>query len=992
MNPEWKQTCLVRKAFGGLENLIRIRVRDMSDGNVEVYVDDEALKCVKSEEGFQYEYWISEDKEPCEIQIRCVCDGKSVQTTATLKKPKHYTVYLNHLSHHDPGYTDLMSHVFLRHYRWIDQVLDEMDKRDHYPEDARLRITIEQFWSLDYYLKHAPAERTDKLIQRVKRGDIELTALFGNMITEQLGHEESYQILYDAAAFAKKCGVTLKTAMHNDVPGISWGMCRCLCDCKIPYLNAAFPPYYDWGYENLVSFWDSQAAYGYKGPGACFWCSPNGEKVLLWNTNSYEQTKSSSHWLEERLDQLEEFGYPFETYKETVKVSNIDNSCYSGEYADFVAQWNEQYEFPHLISGTNTAFFDALCKEIEEKKIEIPHISGEMPGQDYPLGAMSMASITSTALRTQHKAVVAEKLLTVTEEYHQTRPYDQVLKEVWYDLLISDDHAYGHQFPAGPSMRASYWEKGSYAMRAEANTHDLVDKAMSSLTDRIDSGSDDSLKLLVFHPGQTRETRGVKVAMRELDNCGTEIFTDNHDKTALKGYLLDHRRRVNPEEKFWKKGEFELIDIETGRSVPYFIQEQKWDDAEYDAPERAGLGSGTNRYGFFEHPGGMKQVLHFVAQDLPPFGYRCYSLVKRETSHALSSPGPCKELNNGIYRICTDKRGICSVKDLRSGDELLDLNSPHRLGEVLVRNKREETAHVMKVKKTETRQNDVYGEIKLYGEIDGAYEVSVTVSLWQGNDRIFLDLHLLKGAKPLQTMFIAFPFAGNGFRYESVLSEQEPANHIVPGGQSDFLTVKDYVHVKGSDILWSSSDTGVVSLGGLKKGYLSPAHSCIMEQETHLPFKEDAFCSGSVYAMLSCNNFGTNFMCSQVFRGVYHFSFGVNKGVTDEIAALWGECEQNPVVTQFTDRNKGDLPPAASLIDTGLLHCLTVKRREDGSGYLVRLWNHGKTTKPVRLWYKGQEITEFVVCNGLEEELGFSQHVEIAPNDVLTLKFQKPDY
>lgn len=127
------------------------------------------------------------------------------------------------------------------HYGWIDAVLDEMDKRQDYPEDAKLRITIEQFWSLDYYLKHAPQERVDKLIGYIKSGDIELTALYANLITEQLGHEECYRALYPAYKFAKECGVSLYSASHCDIPGASWGLCRALCDAGIHFLAVDFP-------------------------------------------------------------------------------------------------------------------------------------------------------------------------------------------------------------------------------------------------------------------------------------------------------------------------------------------------------------------------------------------------------------------------------------------------------------------------------------------------------------------------------------------------------------------------------------------------------------------------------------------------------------------------------------------------------------------------------------------------------------------------------
>ena len=97
-----------------------------------------------------------------------VYTGSTAEKTFSLRRPEHYTIWIEQHSHHDPGYTDLMSHVFRRHCEWIDAILDEMDKRDGYPEDARLRITAEQFWSFDHYLRTAPPERAEKLVSRGK--------------------------------------------------------------------------------------------------------------------------------------------------------------------------------------------------------------------------------------------------------------------------------------------------------------------------------------------------------------------------------------------------------------------------------------------------------------------------------------------------------------------------------------------------------------------------------------------------------------------------------------------------------------------------------------------------------------------------------------------------------------------------------------------------------------------------------------------------------
>lgn len=537
-------------------------------------------------------------------------------------------------------------------------------------------------------------------------------------------------------------------------------------------------------------------------------------------------------------------------------------------------------------------------------------------------------------------------------------------------------------------MKASYWEKGSRAFRAEADVHDVHDKALASIADRVEKTNAD-LRLIVFNPSSVSVSKGCEAAMREFDNCGTKLYYSNDNPEMLKGYILNNRRRVNPEEDYWNDGLFDLVDTATGKSVPYYIDDLNWDDPHYYAPESFGLGSGTERYGFFEKPGGMKRILRFVAEDLPPFGYKVYDLVKKDTSRA-ENPSKVRAIDNGIYKISVDKKGIKSIIDKRSGKELLDKKSPYRLGDVLVRIARNRDAEKMTVVKTDVKQNSICGEIKLYATLDGAHEIVVRVLLWNGVDRIDTALHILHSAKPLQTMFMAFPFVGKGFKYEGTLCEIEPVKDAVPGAQSDFLSVKDYVRVKDSNILWNSKDTGVVALGELWPGYISPAHSCVMKDEQHYPLTEEQLSrSGNIFAMLTANNFGTNFMCSQSFDGVYKFSFGAYVGeLDDSFCALWGDSEQNPPVTQFTDRTKGGLPVCQSLITCDGFHCLMLKLSDDKQHYIARFWNHASDKEALSVKIKGTEITEFSVCDVFGNELESAKAVSVEPESVITVKFK----
>ena len=136
-----KQTPLIRQSENGTENLLRITLSGF-DGAADVFAGGvPASRGLKA--GETAEVWIKEPEDASEILIRADAGGSTAEKTFSLRRPEHYTIWIEQHSHHDPGYTDLMSHVFRRHCEWIDAILDEMDKRDGYPEDARLRIVFE---------------------------------------------------------------------------------------------------------------------------------------------------------------------------------------------------------------------------------------------------------------------------------------------------------------------------------------------------------------------------------------------------------------------------------------------------------------------------------------------------------------------------------------------------------------------------------------------------------------------------------------------------------------------------------------------------------------------------------------------------------------------------------------------------------------------------------------------------------------------------------
>jgi len=977
-----RQTVFLRRGEDGkLENLIRLCVQAEEQEHCRACAaGKEAASSLKPGENL-IELWIDEPKTEAELTVAVCCGEEETAARTTVRPVRHWEVYFLQWSHHDIGYTDLPSHVLDRHCRWYDEALEQLDAMKDMPFETRPRIVTEQFWSLDEYLRRADPEKKEKMYRYIRSGDIEVTALYGNLITEQLGHEECCRALYPAQSLAQKLGVKLDTAAHNDIPGVSWGLCRALCDSGIRYFVPDFPDYYHWGGRDMRSFWDDAQIWDYRGPGAFYWEAQDGKRLMLWSGRHTDgnPVNGTFDWLESCLEEMDGGGYPYDTIRLQGKGGTTDNSPYIASYARSAAKWNEQYAYPRIIIGTNHMFFEAFEAELAGKGLTLPVVRGELPGQDYPLAAMSMAQITSTARETHVRLTAAEKLLALADGDPLLTDACGRVKECYRDLLLADDHAYGYHFPAGPAMRASYWEKGARAMRCEADVHDLLNKAMASIADRI-GAPDDEYRLVVFNISGQSGHLPVETPMRPLDNCGTEIRWGNREPDTLKGYILNNRRHTVLETEFMD-GRFELIDMTSGESVDYQIDRVTFDKPEAYAAERDGLGHGTRRYGFFEDPCGLLSTLRFVAEDMPPYSYRAYRLKRREKARAcMTVESEEMHIQNEIYDVRADEGGVVSIIDRRDGAQLLDADCPYRLGDLLIRYANEKQPEIAGVERIRGWIGPVCEALELELRHDNLPQARVRLALWRKTDRIDVSVRILKDAKPLQTVIAAFPFAGSGIRYQGVLNDMEPVNDFMPGSQSDFLDVQDWAMAKGSGALLSSVHTASMSLGGLHDGYVSPAHRCVAEYGDHAPLTAADYGRGWMFPVLSANNFGTNFMCSQVFDGVYRFGICRAADAGDDRRALLGESMMLGAQTILTDRTRGILPAQAQLLDVGRLQCLTLKRREAGEGYVVRLWNHSDQPQTPQMILNGKRC-RLTPLDALERPV--CRSTEMAPREAV---------
>src|ERR1700690_1319889 len=179
------------------------------------------------------------------------------------------TIYIMPSSHWDLGFLAPPEEILPRLKPHIDEVIANAKA------DPEFRWTIESAWQVREWLDRTPEPaKIQEFVDLVNKGQIQLSASFGSMHTEFMGAEELNRIAYDMAAIEKRLGVHTDFAMMDDVPGFTLRLPQILARSGIRhFVNGA----------NLFLYGGTSLTPG-KMP--FYWQSPDGSKVLTWQTQS----------------------------------------------------------------------------------------------------------------------------------------------------------------------------------------------------------------------------------------------------------------------------------------------------------------------------------------------------------------------------------------------------------------------------------------------------------------------------------------------------------------------------------------------------------------------------------------------------------------------------------------------------------------------------------------------------------------------------------
>ena len=387
------------------------------------------------------------------------------------------TVYVCNHTHTDIGFTDYQDLCFRQHAAFIDQALDLIEATDGHPAEARYKWTCETTGPLMRYLRAAGTGQIDRFRHWHDKGRIDVAAMQYNL-TPLLNVEQMHRSLYPLRALRDEFGLTVQSAMQDDVNGVSWLFADLLADLGITFYTAAINPI--------------RGARPKPFPGAFWWEGPSGKRVLAWNGYHYLFGRSQAglgnfdlvdrllpRWVEQ-LEADETYPYDF-LYCESTHPVRVDNGPPDPRMPEFVKRWNGE-ERPFKFAFVTTSEFGRLLAEGHGNAIGTQRGDWTDHWTDGPGSSAYETGVNRATHEFLGMAEAIEAWLRSRGERHWDAPRAAATYE---NTTLYDEHTWGAyssiEAPDSLFTRAQWNRKAGFAYTAAMEAHDQLAAAARKL-------------------------------------------------------------------------------------------------------------------------------------------------------------------------------------------------------------------------------------------------------------------------------------------------------------------------------------------------------------------------------------------------------------------------------------------------------------------------------------------------------------------------------
>ena len=682
---------------------------------------------------------------------------------------RDWTIYLVQHTHTDIGYTKPQTEILAEHLRYIDYAIDYCDITKDYPDDARFRWTCESAWAVSEYVKVRPAKQVQRLKDCIKRGQIEVTAMYFNMA--EVADENSMRYFFLPLKNLKEQGIPFYGAMQNDVNGVAW----CLSD-YLPEIGVKFL----WMGPNT-----DRAIEPFDLPTLFKWESPSGRSIIAFRAEHYmkadmlgilEDIPTFEPQLLDYLEGLEKAGYPFSEIGLQYLGSFTDNAPPSYKVCDLIKEWNETHEYPKLRSATAHEFIDLIA---EKHAAELPTYRVAYPDW-WTDGFGSAMRETAEARKTQADMLSNQALLSMARMLGSELPVgvNSEIEDIHNNLLFYDEHTFGSwnsiDDPTCYQSELQWACKGSFAWAAQKKAKLLYETSGGLLQSYIHRAEVPTITF--FNP----------LAWERNAYCDVYVDYD----------LL-------PEDSGYR------IVSEDGEEVAYQVYEKRTEGAYYRMYVKAMPSLGYRTYRIVE-----AQKAEGAVSDL--------KLNILENEFYCITIDPKRGGMSSIY----DKKAGREMLDQEAqwaAGQLIYETLDERWNFKEYRYEGLSRSTVKDVTVRTGVNGPLYRSLVVSGQADGLSEhgFSYEIKLYNDEPRIELSYAMRPLPDPdAASYYVAFPFAGDCLTFDVQGGFVRPGENQLEGTASGWNTVQNFAAARsdGYQALLSSKEIPLMQLGSLLEG------------------------------------------------------------------------------------------------------------------------------------------------------------------------------
>jgi len=837
-----------------------------------------------------YALLVPEPDRQTEVRLRLeVTSGASIETACAVAPARKWTFFMTQHHHYDVGFTAPQPVVIEQVCRDMDTVVRFCRQTSDWPAEAQFRWTVEVSGLFREYLLRRTPEQVAKFLDWVKSGRIEVCGFYLNMPTEITGHEELVRCLYFAEDLRRRYGISVETAMIDDVPGYTWSLADLLPQAGIPRVSFRANPRrarFDWSAAGAV-------------PRPFYWQGPAGGRVFVWYTETYRDGNffRSPGQHEEQFAQIIQrnlaIGYPHDEIQLRMAGDNMPPDVTASSNT---RDWNAKYLWPRVKMATNRDFLELLESR---HGATTPVFRGDIPSwwADGPASAARENGLLRVA---RDRLAAAEMLWAAAWLAIPDTDYPrQEIRTAYEQLLYADEHTWGSgqaiRNPDSDEAQVAWRFKAAMVHDARIRVEELHDRALQTLSGDV---APKARRLLRRRSsGLTANANGLyraavwntlawpRTDVVELDIAGTPL----EDTAAV-----------------------QVVDTRTGDVLPAQLSRDR----------------------------GM---VSFVARDTPPLGFSIFAVGPQTSASGARPAGGT--LDNSFYRVTASRSavGLSSWFDKRLGRELLDPKAEH-LGNQAVYEKplggREALDDQSKRARFDRFVADkgelvaqtagpVFQEMSFQTALPTCPRILQTVRLYEQLRWIEISNVVTKEEhyEP-EALYFAFPFAvpSPEFRCEIANATMRPGKDQLANSCFDYYAIQHWLDVAGPGfgVTFSPLEAYLVQLSGLQAGRWAPRIE---------------FDKGHVYSWAMNNYWFTNFRPAQGGAIPFRYRLTSYAGPFDPVAATrFGWQQFVPLEAVWLAKDEAPRLQAPVLqLDGASVMLISVKLAEQGDDVIARL-------------------------------------------------------